>query len=244
MRNPTPSSRCHSCGSLVFFQAKPFRDQIELSWRCPGCRYGGGTYHKDLSLEEAEYLAQQQNALAATPEAAAEAERWKERSAGWVASDAAVFLDLLQARFPEWREHLTYQPDDYLGGAHRLTIPSSNPQVDTPLTLGIAINEVLIGWVSGWHVHVWRDRDTGQKDKTHLSQALSEIEDLVEERIVTGICYVDGQLSCSGNLRPDEGIPAEWKDREARWNGEKPTTIVARSWRGTYDEEWRSASPR
>lgn len=215
MRRPTIPQRCHSCGSLVSLKDKVFRDEVVLNFRCPGCGSSGGSHYKDLPLEEAQRLAERQNALAATPEAAAEAERWKSRVARWVASDAAAFLDLVRTRFPEWREYLTYQSGLYLNGAYSLTIPSANPQVETPLTLTVAVNEVLMSWFEMWHLHIFRYQDAGQDDKSHLDRALKEIEDFVEERIVAVEHFKDGSCCGGGSIRPGKASPRTRKKRRS-----------------------------
>ncbi len=238
-RNTIPR-QCHSCGSLVTLEAKPFRDEVALAWRCTGCRSSGARYYKDLPLKEARRLASEQTALASVRSARIEAECWEERVAEWVASDAAVFLMLVRKRFPQWREYLTYEAVEYLGGSQQLTIPSANPQVEVPLSVCVGVNEVLIGWVDAWHEHIWREYDQGQDDKSHLSLACDEIENLVEERIRTGTVYVDGQLSCGRTLRSGQAFPDDWKQRRHPWRDGARVSIVARSWRGTYDEEWHS----
>lgn len=205
-------------------QSYGYRTSWHLSYTCTGCGMIG-TWGEELTQEEAEQWVAEKNALLETPEARYAAEHWEDEVNRRIAEDSQNFARLFVERFPQWSPFLERSGGD--GQGLRVTIPSENPAI--PVALGIEVKnaEVLIWWIHGWHVHVYRERSEKPGSLSHLNRALDTLRDLVDEKIVTVASFVEGKPM--GGSTIFAGQETKW-----RW---KIDRVQLRSWQGSYDRD-------
>jgi hypothetical protein len=129
------------------------RTSWHLSYTCTGCGLIG-TWGEEYTQEDAGQWVVENNALLETPEARYAAAHWETEVDRRIAVDSQSFAALFCERFPHWSACLEPREGE---GLH-VTIPSENTYVPDPLHIEIKNGEVLIWWINGWHVHVYRER--------------------------------------------------------------------------------------
>jgi hypothetical protein len=233
--------------------AEAVRDQLAafghrtvwiISYRCPGCGMLGSHVGTTYSRPEAEAIAAAQNARAQSREAVREAADWRQEVSRRAENDARCFARLFSTRFPEWAPHLRLvMPEGDSAGADErdlewdcaliARIHSANPRVEAALVVRVLCRQVRVCWGDFWHTHLFAE-GTGSADPEHLHRAISEIEALCTETIITCAGYRNGAL-VSGYITHPGGDPS------LPWNVLDPGhpacahQVVLRSWRGTYD---------
>ena len=200
------------------------RTSWHLSYTCTGCGLIG-TWGEELTQAEAEQWVTEKNTHLETPEARYAAEHWEDEVNRRIAEDSQSFARLFVERFPQWRDCL--EPSQVSGVGLRVTIPSENPAISEPLGIEVKNAEVLIWWINGWHVHVYREDSEEPGSLAHLNQALDTLTDLVDEKIVTVASFVEGKPMGGSTIFAGQEIEWRWKiDRLQR-----------RSWQGSYDRD-------
>ncbi|MCC2668233.1 MAG: hypothetical protein K0Q72_704 [Armatimonadetes bacterium] len=222
-----------------------YREYWGLHWTCPGCESLGTTYHRELTLEEADACAAEQNLQAGSPAAVAEAAAWQTAIRRRAQFEAERFALLVAERLPDGLPHLERFPEaegTVLAPSAVLRIPSANPAVTAPLTAEVSCGEIIVSWFDGWHEHVHRPRGALPANSEAAEKAMELLERVRDERLLAVVCYRDGALFSGSSIPADadlEAILARGLPVQPRG----PDRIVARSFRGTLDRVYDAPFP-
>lgn len=229
---PLIRERLAACGKREFWSH---------CYSCPGCGRRGGWFRPAYTQEEAEALASAQNRKAETDAAAEEVANRRDEVRRRASRDARYFATLLLARFPEWEPRLEFKdPSSKAGGegsylerdcALLIRFPGENSEVRQPLEVRVLCGEVLLGWGSFWHTHVFRPEEAGGEDFAHLHEAIDLLVNIVTEQVLFGLRCREGQPVSGGCFPLGADLPA-WLRRSQSVGDDPP---VLRSWRGTQD---------
>ena len=221
-----------------------YEEHWGIDWKCLGCGGCGGSYTPRYTFDEAALLADNQNQWVETPEAAAEAEVWRDAVRRRANDEADRFAELLGERFLDWLpyfERFPEAPGTIREPAAELRIRSENPAVADPFGVQISCGEALLHWFGGWHEHYHRVPETTELH-AHLDVAVTALEKFRAEQVWARATYRDGKVGAGGSVTPEMDL-YEALTRCVPKEGPGPDRIVIRSFRGTYDRVFEAPFP-
>jgi len=139
------------------------------------------------------------------------------------------FATLLFRQWPEWVQYARFDPyEDFEKEALLVEVPRPVDGSRHGLFVTTSEWEVSVGFGETFHTRFGTSGEEGSKD--FFGEAMTFLEDFVEERIVLAIAYQDGEWL--GAWKVD--LRAEPIEEIEVGEGE---TLKIRSWKGTHDRD-------